>query len=132
MRKWIAVASVLLSVSTSGRAGDYLYVWGIETRDPAHAMPEPITMGRDFIAVFYVRPNSADFGKLLAEDQIIRAKLMEKLKQASVPRIFIERAHPFVGNDHRLGSAAHRRPRHPSNISHVCYTVEHEEQGYCT
>jgi small subunit ribosomal protein S3 len=33
-----------------------------------------------------------DFGKLLAEDQIIRAKLMEKLKQASVPRIFIERA----------------------------------------
>ncbi len=33
-----------------------------------------------------------DFGKLLHEDQIIRAKLMEKLKQASVPRIFIERA----------------------------------------
>ena len=32
-----------------------------------------------------------DFGKLL-RDQIIRAKLMEKLKQASVPRIFIERA----------------------------------------
>jgi small subunit ribosomal protein S3 len=36
--------------------------------------------------------NKKDFGKLLAEDQIIRAKLMEKLKQASVPRIFIERA----------------------------------------
>ena len=35
MRKWIAVASALLSVSTSGRAGDYLYVWGMETRDPA-------------------------------------------------------------------------------------------------
>ena len=33
-----------------------------------------------------------DFPKLLLEDQIIRAKLMEKLKQASVPRIFIERA----------------------------------------
>jgi len=33
-----------------------------------------------------------DFGKLLAEDQLIRTKLMEKLKQASVPRIFIERA----------------------------------------
>jgi len=33
-----------------------------------------------------------DFGKLLAEDQLIRSKLMEKLKQASVPRIFIERA----------------------------------------
>jgi small subunit ribosomal protein S3 len=33
-----------------------------------------------------------DFAKLLEEDQIIREKLMAKLKQASVPRIFIERA----------------------------------------
>jgi small subunit ribosomal protein S3 len=33
-----------------------------------------------------------DFAKLLHEDQIIRDTLMEKLKQASVPRIFIERA----------------------------------------
>ena len=33
-----------------------------------------------------------DFAKLLLEDQIIREKLMEKLKQASVPRIFMERA----------------------------------------
>src|SRR6187402_1525089 len=33
-----------------------------------------------------------DFPKLLLEDSIIREKLMEKLKQASVPRIFIERA----------------------------------------
>lgn len=33
-----------------------------------------------------------DFAKLLHEDQIIRNTLMEKLKQASVPRIFIERA----------------------------------------
>lgn len=33
-----------------------------------------------------------DFAALLHEDQIIREKLMEKLKQASVPRIFIERA----------------------------------------
>ena len=33
-----------------------------------------------------------EFPKLLLEDQIIREKLMEKLKQASVPRIFIERA----------------------------------------
>ena len=33
-----------------------------------------------------------DFAKLLLEDQVIREKLMEKLKQASVPRIFIERA----------------------------------------
>jgi small subunit ribosomal protein S3 len=36
--------------------------------------------------------NKKDFAKLLAEDQLIREKLMEKLKQASVPRIFIERA----------------------------------------
>jgi len=36
--------------------------------------------------------NKKDFPKLLAEDQLIRSKLMEKLKQASVPRIFIERA----------------------------------------
>ncbi len=33
-----------------------------------------------------------DFAKLLHEDQIIREKLMEKLKAASVPKIFIERA----------------------------------------
>ena len=36
--------------------------------------------------------NKKEFPKLLLEDQIIREKLMEKLKQASVPRIFIERA----------------------------------------
>jgi small subunit ribosomal protein S3 len=36
--------------------------------------------------------NKKDFPKLLNEDQVIREKLMEKLKQASVPRIFIERA----------------------------------------
>jgi small subunit ribosomal protein S3 len=36
--------------------------------------------------------NKKDFGKLLHEDYIIRDKLMEKLKMASVPRIFIERA----------------------------------------
>ena len=33
-----------------------------------------------------------EFPKLLLEDSIIRTTLMEKLKQASVPRIFIERA----------------------------------------
>ena len=33
-----------------------------------------------------------DFPKLLLEDQLIRDSLMAKLKQASVPRIFIERA----------------------------------------
>jgi small subunit ribosomal protein S3 len=33
-----------------------------------------------------------DFAKLLLEDQVIRNTLMEKLKAASVPKIFIERA----------------------------------------
>lgn len=33
-----------------------------------------------------------DFAKLLHEDQVIRQHLMEKLKAASVPKIFIERA----------------------------------------
>jgi small subunit ribosomal protein S3 len=33
-----------------------------------------------------------EFPKLLLEDSVIRNMLMEKLKQASVPRIFIERA----------------------------------------
>ena len=34
----------------------------------------------------------SDFAQTLYEDYIIRSKLMEKLKYASVPRIFIERA----------------------------------------
>jgi small subunit ribosomal protein S3 len=38
-----------------------------------------------------------EFPKLLLEDQLIRTTLMEKLKQASVPRIFIERASSRVG-----------------------------------
>src|SRR6187402_1371989 len=38
-----------------------------------------------------------DFAKLLHEDQVIRSTLMEKLKQASVPRIFIERAGIVIG-----------------------------------
>lgn len=64
MRIWIATALLMLSVPA--RAGDYLYVWGMETHDPSKAMPAAETMGRDFIAVFDVRSNSADFGKLLA------------------------------------------------------------------
>src|SRR5690606_10976812 len=36
--------------------------------------------------------NKKDFAVLLHADQVIREKLMEKLRQASVPRIFIERA----------------------------------------
>lgn len=36
--------------------------------------------------------SKSDFSKTLHEDCVIRDKLMEKLKYASVPRIFIERA----------------------------------------
>ena len=37
-----------------------------------------------------------EFAKTLHEDYIIREKLMEKLKLASVPKIFIERANARV------------------------------------
>lgn len=66
MMRLIALACSLLLMSAIARAGDYLYVWGMETRDPSRPMPPPETMGRDFLAVFDVRSNSADFGKLIA------------------------------------------------------------------
>jgi len=49
-----------------------------------------LAVHRNWLSRWYA--NKKDFAKLLAEDQLIREKLMEKLKQASVPRIFIERA----------------------------------------
>lgn len=61
----LALACSLLVLCTPARAGNYLYVWGMETRDPSKAMPAPETMGRDFLAVFDVRPSSSDFGKLI-------------------------------------------------------------------
>ena len=62
----LGLACSLLAVSAPAWAGDYLYVWGMETRDPSKPMPASETMGRDFLAVFNVRPSSGDFGKLIA------------------------------------------------------------------
>ena len=66
MKRLLGLAGLLVALSASARAGDYLYVWGMETRDPSKAMPAPETMGRDFLAVFDVRSFSRDFGKLIA------------------------------------------------------------------
>jgi len=49
-----------------------------------------LAVHRNWLSRWYA--NKKDFPALLLEDQVIRQKLMEKLKQASVPRIFIERA----------------------------------------
>lgn len=66
MSRLIGLAALLLALPGSARAGDYLYVWGMETRDPSKAMPAPETMGRDFLAVFDVRSSSSNFGRLIA------------------------------------------------------------------
>lgn len=66
MKRLLGLASLLIAFSASARAGDYLYVWGMETRDASKAIPAPETMGRDFLAVFDVRSSSSHFGKLIA------------------------------------------------------------------
>jgi hypothetical protein len=66
MRLRIALALVLLLAPARGSGSSYLYVWGMETRDPSTAMPPASSMGRDFLAVFDVRPASRRFGKLIA------------------------------------------------------------------
>ena len=66
MKRLLGLAGLLVALSASARAGDYLYIWGMETRDPSKAMPAPETMGRDFLAVFDVRSSSHHFGKLIA------------------------------------------------------------------
>jgi hypothetical protein len=62
----LGLACSLLAMSAPAWAGDYLYVWGMETRDPSKPMPAAETMGRDFLAVFDVRPGSEAFGKLIS------------------------------------------------------------------
>ncbi|MGN6058021.1 MAG: hypothetical protein ACTHOI_05500 [Sphingomicrobium sp.] len=66
MKASFALAFAFLALSAPGRASDYLYVWGMETRDPSTSMPPASTMGRDFLAVFSVRLGSSDFGRLVA------------------------------------------------------------------
>lgn len=62
----VAALAWAMLFPTCANAGDYLYVWGMETRDPSTGMPPASTMGRDFLAVFDVRRTSPHFGKLLA------------------------------------------------------------------
>jgi hypothetical protein len=64
--KSLGFVCCLLALSAPAQAGDFLYVWGMETHDPSKAMPAAETMGRDFLAVFKVTQHSADFGKLVA------------------------------------------------------------------
>lgn len=65
MAQRIGLACLLLALCAPAHAGHYLYVWGMETRDPSKPMPPADTMGRDFLAVFNVNPGSAEFGKLV-------------------------------------------------------------------
>lgn len=66
MLRLLGLTCSLLALCAPARAGDYLFVWGMETRDPSKPMPPPQSMGRDFLAVFDVRSSSGDFGKLIA------------------------------------------------------------------
>lgn len=66
MRTLVAAALSLFFTATAAHAGNYLFVWGMETRDLSTSMPPPAAMGRDFLAVFDVAPRSRHFGKLIA------------------------------------------------------------------
>ncbi len=55
-----------------------------------HPIGFRLAVNRNWQSRWFARKN--DFADTLYEDYIIREKLMEKLKFASVPRIFIERA----------------------------------------
>ena len=49
-----------------------------------------VAVNHDWRSKWYA--NKKDFGKLLTEDRIIRGKLKDRLKEAGVPKILIERA----------------------------------------
>lgn len=66
MAKSIALALCLLVASTAAHTSDYLYAWAMETRDPSVPVPPAASMGRDFLAVFDVAPQSRQFGRLVA------------------------------------------------------------------
>ncbi len=55
-----------------------------------HPIGFRLAVTRNWQSRWYAR--KSDFAATLLEDYVIREKLMEKLKYASVPRIFIERA----------------------------------------
>ena len=59
-----------------------------------HPIGFRLAVNRNWQSRWYAPKN--EFAKTLHEDYIIREKLMEKLKLASVPKIFIERANARV------------------------------------
>jgi len=60
------LALALLAGAPAADASQYLYTWAMETRDPTVPVPPPGSMGRDFLAVFDVAPESKEFGRLVA------------------------------------------------------------------
>jgi hypothetical protein len=62
----IALALTLLAGTPAAHASQYLYTWAMETRDPTVPVPPVASMGRDFLAVFDVAPESKEFGRLVA------------------------------------------------------------------
>ena len=60
---------LLLAAAPAPSQSRYLVTWAMETKETAYADPmtrEPQGMGRDFLAVFDIAPNSDDFGRLVA------------------------------------------------------------------
>jgi hypothetical protein len=87
MGRSIAAALALTMLAPAPAiAGQYLYVWGMETRDPSTPIPPASTMGRDFIAVFDVRRGSAHFGRLIAMLPVGTAASMAHHTNYDMPR----------------------------------------------
>ena len=62
----LSIALALAAGAPAAHASQYLYTWAMETRDPSVPVPPAASMGRDFLAVFDVAPESKDFGRLVA------------------------------------------------------------------
>lgn len=68
-RGFILLAVVLLAAAPAPYGSRYLFTWAMETKNTEYADPQskdPQGMGRDFLAVFDVAPDSSDFGHLIA------------------------------------------------------------------
>ena len=70
VRGWIVGGLLLLlAAAPAPSQSRYLFTWAMETKETAYADPmsrEPQGMGRDFLAVFDIAPDSSDFGRLVA------------------------------------------------------------------
>ena len=66
MRTSVALSVVLALAAPQLHASQYLYTWAMETTEPTTAVPPAESMGRAFLAVFDVAPDSSAFGKLVA------------------------------------------------------------------